>query len=123
MEYEFIQSIGNAIDNVYSNSSENGSRKTTAKLIDNKMLLTYMTIINTARESDIHYQMRDLKKESTVMIRERLDSIKKQFKESSGRTLKAKKCEEYDNIETLTVSPYSPHRSLKISYTVVYEVA
>jgi len=123
MEYELIQSIGNAIDNVYSNSSESGSRRTVAKLIDNKMLLTYMTIINTARETDIHYQMNDLKKESTTMIRERLNSIKKMFKESSGRTLKTKKCNEYDNIETLTVSAYSPHRSLKFTYTVVYEVA
>lgn len=123
MEYDFISAIGNAIDNVYNNYAENSSRRTVAKLIDDKMSITFMTVINIARESDLHFQMQNLNKEANDMIKSRLNLIKSQFKENSGRTLKTKKVSQSDNIETLTVSAYSPHRSLKFSYTVLYEVS
>lgn len=123
MEYDFISAIGNAIDNVYNNYAENSSRRTVAKLVDDKMTITFMTVINIAREQDIHFQMQSLNKEANDMIRSRLNLIKQQFKQTSGRVLKAKKLDSFDSIETLTVSAYSPHRSLKFSYTVSYEVA
>ena len=87
------------------------------------MSLTYMTILNIARESDLHIQMKHLKKESSDMISSRLRIIKSKFKESTKRALKTKKCGESDNIETLTVSPYSPKKTLKFSHTVIYEVS
>jgi hypothetical protein len=123
MEYDLIQSIGNAIDNVYNNYSENSSRKTLAKLHDNKMSISFMTILNVAREQDLHIQMKNLQKEANDMIKSRLGLIKDQFKSSAGRSLKAKNCGTSDNIETLTVSPYSPHRKLKYTYTLTYEIS
>ena len=45
------------------------------------------------------------------------------FRDSAKRALKTKKCGESDNIETLTVSPYSPKKTLKFSHTVIYEVS
>lgn len=123
MEYDFISAIGNAIDNVYNNYAENSARRTVVKLVDDKMTITFMTVINIAREQDMHYQMKNLNKEANDMIKSRLSLIKQQFKQSSGRALKAKKVDACDSIETLTVSAYSPHRSLKFSHTVSYEVA
>ena len=124
MEYEVINNLANCIDNVYRNVSEDGSRKTIAKLVDNNcMTITYMTILNIARENDLHVQMSHVKKESNEMISSRLRTIKAEFKSSAGRALKTKKCSECDNIETLTVSPYSPMKTLKFSYTITYEVS
>ena len=124
MEYEVINSLACCIDNVYGNTAEVASRKTIAKLVDNNcMAITYMTILNIARENDLHIQMRSLKKESSDMISYRLKTIKSNFKEQTKRALKAKKFSEKDNIETLTVSPYSPKKTLKFSHTVVYEVS
>ena len=124
MEYEVINSLACCIDNVYGNTAEDASRKTIAKLVDNNcMSITYMTILNIARENDLHMQMRALKKESSDMISHRLKTIKSKFKEQTKRALKSKKCSEKDNIETLTVSPYSPKKTLKFSHTVVYEVS
>ena len=58
MEYEVINSLACCIDNVYGNTSEDASRKTIAKLVDNNcMSITYMTILNIARENDLHIQM------------------------------------------------------------------
>tara|TARA_B100000085_G_scaffold280593_1_gene305753 strand:- start:2889 stop:3260 length:372 start_codon:yes stop_codon:yes gene_type:complete len=123
MEYDLIQSIGSAIDNVYNNYAENSSRRTLAKLHNDQMTISFMTILNVAREQDLHIQMQHLQKEANDMIRSRLNLIKSQFKSEAGRPLKTKKCGTSDNIETLTVSPYSPHRKLKYTYSLVYEVS
>ena len=67
--------------------------------------------------------MKSIKKESSEMISSRLRTIKSKFKDTAGRGLKTKKCGEKDDIETLTVSPYSPRKTLKFSHTVIYEVS
>lgn len=122
MEYDLINSLGSAIDNVYNYSSEDGTRKTKARLIDNEMHITYVTILNAGRDLELQQQMIGLKKESDDMIKSRLRTIKQQFKQDSGRTLVTKKLGSSDNIETLTVSPYSLFRKLKFSCTYRYEV-
>ena len=112
MDYDLINSLGNAIDNVYSYSAEDFSRKTKAKLLNDKeMSISFVTVVNVARESDLHRQVSELKKEGVHFIRGRLNSIKKDFKERAKRPLKAKKCCESDSFETLTISPYSHHRT------------
>ena len=123
MKYDLVANIGTAIDNVYNYSSESGSRKTVTKLEGECMLITYRTILNIVKEEDLHFQMKDLKREADQMISERLKTIKAEFKQSSGRTLKAKKTKDYDSCETLTNSPFSPMRKIKFACTYMYEVA
>ena len=123
MEYNFIVSIGNCIDSVYSNLSEDGSRKTITKIeSDEIMSISFRSILNVAKESDLHFQMSLLEKETNEIISSRLKLIKKEFKANSGRELKVKKINSKDNLETLTTSPYSPHRKLKYTCTCFYEV-
>ena len=123
MEYDFVMSIGNSIDCVYNNLTEDGSRKTVAKLEnENTMSISFRTILNAARESDLHSQLALLEKEKNEVISSRLKLIKKEFKQCSGRELKTKKVDSKDNLETLTVSPYSPHRKLKYTCTCFFEV-
>lgn len=124
MDYELINSLGNAIDNVYNYGADDFSRKTKAKLLnENEMTISFVTIVNVARESDLHRQVAELKKEGVHYIKGRLNSIKKDFKARSGRPLKTKKCAESDSFETLTVSPYSQHRTYKFCYSQTFEVA
>ena len=68
-------------------------------------------------------QMDLIKSETKQMIDSRLRTIKQCFKEEAGRALKAKKVMDFDNIETLTVSPYNPIRTLKYTFSVGYEVS
>lgn len=122
MEYDTISGLSQAIDNVYSCLSEDGARKTLARLIGDEMHITYMTILNVAKESDLRMQMDLMKKETNDMINSRLRTIKSEFKVSAGRPLITKKVGMSDNVETLTVSPYSPFRKLKYSCTYKFEV-
>ena len=123
MEYELLQNISNSIDNVFNYTSQDGSRKTIAKLCDDKcMEITFITILNSSREQDLHIQTMHLKKEADEIIKGRLNSIKKDFKNSARRDLVAKKVSSKDNFETLTVSAHSPFRKLKFTCSYIYEV-
>ena len=122
MDYELISNIGNAIDNVYNYASEDSSRRTIAKLQNECLVIEYRTILTAAKDQELEHQMTMIKSESKQMIDARLKSIKDCFKESAGRALKTKKINDFDKVETLTVSPYSPIRSLKYTFVVQYEV-
>jgi hypothetical protein len=123
MDYELIVCLGNCIDNVYNNYAESSDRRTVAKLQDDHLVIEYRTILRVAKDCELEMQMDLIKSESKQMIESRLRTIKEVFKESAERSLKAKKVMDYDNIETLTVSPYSPIRTLKYTFSVGYEVS
>jgi hypothetical protein len=123
MDYDLITNLSSAIDDVYCYTSEDGARKTNAKIVNNSELhITYMTILNIGRDSDLTMQMSMLTKESNDMINSRLRTIKSKFKSKSGSTLKTKKIGASDNCETLTVSAFSPFRKLKFTYTIKYQL-
>ena len=122
MSYELITNLGNAIDDVYNNTSEDGSRKTVATLVGDNLQISFRTIINIARESDLQFQIVNLKKEGNDLIASRLRTIKSQFQSNAKRTLTTRKIEEKDGLETLTVSPYSPNKTLKYTLVYTYEV-
>jgi glutamate formiminotransferase len=123
MDYDLIQNLGCAIDNVYNNVSEKPDRRTTTKIINDMLIVEYQTIITIAKDADFKHQMDMVKSESKQMIDSRLKSVKECFKESSGKSLKAKKEKDYDRVETLTVSPYSPIRTYKYSFCVEYGIS
>ena len=123
MEYELITKLGNCIDNVYNNYAESSDRRTVAKVQDEHLIIEYRTVLRVARDNELEMQMDLIKSESKQMIESRLRTIKQSFKEDSGRALKVKKVMDYDNIETLTVSPYNPIRTLKYTFSVGYEVS
>ena len=123
MNYDLIMNIGQAIDNVYSNASESHTRRTVAKLSGDFLVVEYRTILTVAKDQELEHQMTMIKSESKQMIDSRVKSIKKCFKECAGRALKLKKSTDHDRIETMTVSPYSPIRTLKYTFVVNYEIS
>ncbi len=122
MDYDLIANIGTAIDNVYNSYAEDSSRRTVAKLVGEQLVVEFRTILTVAKDQELEHQMTMIKSESKQMIDSRVKCIKDCFKESAGRSLKLKKINDHDRIETLTVSPYSPIRTLKYTFVVNYEV-
>lgn len=122
MSYEIISALSTSIDNVYNNVLQDNGRKTLASLKGECLEISFRTIINIARESDLHLQMANLKKEGNDFIKSKLKSIKTDFNKASKRKLNTKLITERDNLETLTVSPYSPCKTLKFTLVYTYEV-
>ncbi len=123
MEYDLITKLGNCIDNVYNNYAESSDRRTVARIQDEHLVIEYRTILRVAKDNELQMQMDLIKSETKQMIESRLRTIKDTFKEEAGRSLKTKKVMDFDNIETLTVSPYNPIRTLKYTFSVGYEVS
>lgn len=122
MELNFLESLGSSIDNVFNYTSSDGSRKTTASLQGENLCISFQTILNSSRESDLHFQVANLKKETDEMIKSRLRTIEQEFKKCANRDLISNKISDRDSFETLTISAYSPFRKLKYTCTYVYEV-
>ena len=122
MELNFLESLGSSIDNVFNYTSSDGSRKTTASLQGENLCISFQTILNSSRESDLHFQVANLKKETDEMIKSRLRTIEQEFKKCANRDLVSNKISDRDSFETLTISAYSPFRKLKYTCTYVYEV-
>ena len=123
MEYELIQSLGNCLDNVYNNYAESHDRRTVASIKDDLLCIEYRTILRAAKDVELRSQIDALKSETMQMINSRLKLIKADFKEVAGRSLKTKKDSESDSMETLTVSPYNPIRTIKYKFCVCYTVS
>lgn len=125
MDYDLIQHLSKSIDNVYNNVANENSRKTIAVIKNDQLVIDFRTIFNSdsrVRHGDLELQTRDLKKEAIQMINERLKTIKDCYKECSGKNLKTKKCDEYDRIEALSVSPYTPVKVYKYVLSICFEI-
>lgn len=120
---DFLLHIGNAIDDVYNNTAEGDARRTNAYFRGSYLVIEYKTILRAAKDQELQHQLALLKSERDQMIASRLKTIKASYKERSGKNLKSKKIDEKESIETLTVSPYSPIRTLKFTCACYFEVA
>lgn len=117
--------LGSCIDNVFNNITKDSSRKAICKLNGEVMFITFLTIKEFARDLDIFLQTREFEEEARQIISKKVKDIKEKYAES-GEKLKLTEIKEEKNkcaFETLTVSPISPKRTIKCSYTVQYKVA
>lgn len=119
----FMMHLGNAIDNVYNNTAEREDRRTSASIKGNCLVIDFRTILRAAKDEDLHRQISLLDSEAKQMIASRLKTIKECYKECSGKRLKSKEVDKKDNIETLTVSPYNPIRTLKYTVSCTFEIS
>lgn len=122
MELETINALACCLDDIYGNSSSDGSRKVTSRLDGNVMTVTFQTIANFARDSHTHIESQNLKKEGAAIVNDRVKTIKKLFKENTGKALNVQKQKEYDRFETISVSAFSPNRVIKYTFNVCYEI-
>lgn len=123
MEYDLIQNLAKAIDDVYNNTSEDSTRRTIAKFQNENLVIEYRTILSVAREREMDLHVSEAKREANQMLASRLKSIKDCFKECSGRSLKTKKIDECDNSEILTVSAFNPVRMVKFTFCQTFEIS
>lgn len=122
MELETINALACCLDDVYNNTTPSGSRKVTSRLDNNKLTITFQTIVNFARDCHLHIESGKLKAEGAVIVNDKIKEIKKLFKNQTDSDLNLKKEKESDNFETISVSAFSPNRVMKYTFSVCYEV-
>ena len=112
LSMEEINKLGESINNTWGKGGD-GTRSVSCDLSDDKMIIKFMTVVHFASEDALSQQTKKLTDESNQIIDDKIKSMKKLFKESTGNALKLKKLDDNEFIELISTSPYTPR---KIAY-------
>ena len=123
MTHEDLLVLGRHIDNVWNNTSDEGTNKVVASLQGSLLTLEYRTIVNVPRGTDYHTKSVDLKHEGSSAISKKKSELVADYKKECKKSLSLNKISDNDSFETMSVSPYSPNRFSKYVLSVVYEVS
>ena len=124
LSFREVNVLGNICDTTFGRSSTTRSPTVSLKttLQNDKLSVTYMTIVNLGSVREMRALASRYEEESIKITKEYMKNIKKEFKSSAGRSLKAKELTSNDSIDVITTSPYSPRRTAYYKRTTVYRV-
>ena len=88
----------------------------------NKMCVDYTSVVTFASEASMREQKKVFENESTQATNNRMKEIKKDFKETAGRGLKAKLVNTEDSIEVINASPHSPRKTAYYRRKTLFEI-
>ncbi len=116
-----INCLAQCLENI--KGSSNGTESIIYKFPgEGRMMLTYTTIVNFASDASLRSQVGKESSRSIDMINDAIKTIKKTYKEASGRTLKCKEVSTDDNIEVISVTFHSPKKIAYYRRFVIYEI-
>ena len=116
-----LNCLAQCLENI--KGSSNGTESIAYKFPGaNRMMLTYTTIVNFASDSSLSSQVRKESNRSIEMINDAIKTVKKTYKEASGRTLKCKEVSTDDGIEVISVTFHSPKKVAYYRRFVTYEI-
>ena len=91
-------------------------------LQDNKMTITYTTIVHLASDRNLRDQCKRFEEESISLIKQYVKNIKSEFKKVAERSIKSKEFSTNDSIEIISTDPRSPRRTAYYRRFTTYEV-
>jgi hypothetical protein len=111
MNIDEVNKLGNILNTSFGKSSSpRGDFSIKCDLAGETLTLKYTTIVHFAAEKDLRDQVSRQTDESQKRLSEQLKNIKKEFKESTGRTLKTSEISTKDNIELIHATASSPRK-------------
>ena len=88
----------------------------------NKLCVDYTSIVTFASEASMRDQKKAFENESTQATNDKMKEIKKDFKETAGRALKAKLVNSEDSIEVINASPHTPKKTAYYRRKTLFEI-
>ena len=97
-----LNCLAQCLENI--KGSSNGTESIIYKFPgEGRMMLTYTTIVNFASDASLRSQVGKESTRSIDMINDALKTVKKTYKETSGKALKCKEVSTDDSIEVISV--------------------
>jgi len=103
-------------------NSKSPSSSLKMSLQDNKMVVTYSTIVHIASDRNLRDQSGKFEEESILLVRQYVNNIKDEFKKVAGRSLKSKEEASRDSIEIISTDPRAARRTAYYRRFTTYEV-
>ena len=111
---EQVNALGDILNTTFGKAaSQRGDRAVSGSQEGDTLILKYMSVVQFASEQGLREQADRIAEESVKILKDAVKSIKKDFKEKTGTTLKLKEEGSYDNVEVVSGSVHSPR---KIAY-------
>ena len=119
-----VNCLGQIIDTTFGRSSTVASPTQSVKcsLAGDSLTVRYTTIIQLMSEQDKRDQVKRSEDESIKICDDYMKNLKKNFKESAGRSLKVKQLDTSDSVEIITTSPYNPKKMAYYRRIVSFEI-
>ena len=83
-------------------SSRGGERSVKAEFLGENLVFTFTSVVHFAEERSLQMQVDRLADESVQVLKDGLSTLKSEFKEVTGVTLKTKDVKSSDNIELVS---------------------
>lgn len=117
-----INILGNIVNHTFGKSAINDAGYSiTTKLHGNNLELQFKTVITLNDKDGIKFQKGKHEKKSNDMLNKKIASIKKEFKEEAGRSIKFKDIKNTDSLENITMS--SHRKVLYYRRNITFEIS
>lgn len=118
-----VNILGQILNTTFGKSSSpSGTYSIKCDLAGNNLNVKYSTIVHFAGERSLPMQVVRLQDESAQMINSCMKEIKAQFKEMSGRSLKATDIGGGDNIELVQTNARNPRKTAYYRFIRNFEI-
>ena len=118
---EEVSALGQIFNHTFGYSSD--TMKVTSSLHGDSLTLKYIAIISFACEESMQKQKAKYEKEANDCITDALKKMKTDFKERVGRSIKVTEEDRDDDLELVSVSPYSPRKHAYYRMNVYLKVS
>jgi|TARA_Y100000310_G_scaffold339011_1_gene430324 hypothetical protein len=110
---EDVNALGNIVNTTWGKRSESNGRSVTSVLQGDVLTMRFSTIVYFAAEEALKVQVDRLAHESLDILSGRIKSLKDEFKDTTGKSLKVTEISNRDNLELISSTSNSPR---KIAY-------
>tara|TARA_Y100001938_G_C8040806_1_gene406057 strand:- start:670 stop:1038 length:369 start_codon:yes stop_codon:yes gene_type:complete len=112
-----LEVIHRLLDDTYNTKSKSGAFSLRHSMHGSRLVLTYGTIVHFASERSLTPQVESARDQARQHIKDKVDQLKKDFKEATETTLKFKDAGEQDNIEMMQSTSNSPRKIAHYRYS------
>jgi hypothetical protein len=121
-----LHALGEAIDTTWGRSSQpipNGFSVKMTLSGQNQLNVTYQTVVNFASEREMLRVKLFEAEQATKNVKAVLDNVKKNYKESSGNSLRLKEISSSESVEIIGMNVHNPKRTALYRKKCIFEIA
>ena len=105
-----LQVLSLILDDTYKPVSKSGTYSLKHNLQGNNLVLNFMTVVHFASERSLQPQVDTANDHARQLIKDKLDRLKKDYRERTGEALKFTDLGEQDDIELIQSTSNSPRK-------------
>ena len=97
-----VNALGNIINTTWGKHSESNGRSVSSVLQGDVLTLRFVTVVHFSAEDALKMQVDRLAQESMDVLAGRIKSLKEEFKDATGKSLKVTEISNRDNVELIS---------------------